>query len=120
LDDVAGGAEALSEIDLVRLCRRFQLPEPDLQHRRRDATGRIRYLDAYWRRWQLHVEVDGAHHLDVRHWAADMQRQNDIWISGDRILRFPAHHLRSHPTQVATQLRAALQTAGWQGLDGSR
>lgn len=120
LDDVAGGAEALSEIDFVRLCRRFGLPEPDLQHRRRDATGRLRYLDAYWRRWRLHVEVDGAHHLDVRHWAADMQRQNDIWISGDRILRFPAHHIRAHPTRVATQLRTALAAAGWQGLDGSR
>jgi hypothetical protein len=76
--DVAGGAEALSEIDFVALCRRFGLPRPDLQQARRDVDGRNRYLDAYWREWHLHAEVDGAHHMDVRHWAADMRRQNQI------------------------------------------
>ncbi|MGN9809846.1 hypothetical protein ACTMSW_10835 [Micromonospora sp. BQ11] len=76
--DIAGGAEALSELDFLALCRRHRLPRPDLQHRRADATGRVRFLDAYWREWGLHVEVDGSHHMDVRHWAADMRRQNDI------------------------------------------
>jgi hypothetical protein len=113
LNDVEGGAHALSEIDFVRLCRRFGLPIPDLQEKRRDATGRTRYLDAYWRSWRLHVEVDGAHHMDVRHWAADMRRQNDIWIAGDRILRFPAWMMRARPEEVAAQLRAALIAAGW-------
>ncbi|MFV2083711.1 hypothetical protein [Micromonospora sp. LOL_021] len=88
--DAGGGATALSEIDVVRLCRRYRLPPPDLQQRRKDRAGRVRYLDAYWRRWRLHVEIDGAHHMDVREWAADMRRQNDVWIAGDRILRFPA------------------------------
>ncbi|MEV0391623.1 hypothetical protein [Polymorphospora rubra] len=88
-NDVAGGAQALSEIDFVRLCRRYLLPRPDLQERRTDAAGRNRYLDAYWRDWRLHVEVDGAHHMDVREWAADMRRQNEVWIGGDRVLRFP-------------------------------
>jgi hypothetical protein len=113
LSDVAGGAEALSEIDLVRLCRRHGLPTPDGQQRRRDADGRMRYLDAYWRRWRLHVEVDGGHHMDVRHWAADLRRQNRIWIEGDRILRFTAFDIRHRPAEVVTQLRAALTAAGW-------
>jgi len=111
--DIDGGAQALSEIDFVALCRRAGLPLPDQQERRKDAAGRIRYLDAYWRRWGLHVEVDGAHHMDVRHWAADMQRQNDVWISGDRILRFPAWLVRHHPETVANQLTRALHAAGW-------
>jgi len=111
--DAAGGATALSEIDLLRLCRRYGLPLPDMQERRTDAAGRIRYLDAYWRRWRLHVEVDGAHHMDVRHWAADMRRQNDVWIAGDRILRFPAWLVRTRPAEVATQLESALIAAGW-------
>jgi very-short-patch-repair endonuclease len=115
LADIAGGALALSEIDLVTLCRRYRLPRPDLQQRRRDANGRIRYLDAYWREWQVHVEVDGAHHMDVRHWAADMVRQNEVWIAGDRILRFPAWLLRTHPADVAAQLHAALRAAGYRG-----
>ncbi|WP_232378338.1 DUF559 domain-containing protein [Micromonospora humida] len=113
IGDLAGGAEALSEIDLVRLCRRHRLPRPELQERRRDAAGRTRYLDAYWRQWGLHVEVDGAHHMDVRHWAADLRRQNGVWISGDRILRFTAFDVRHRPDEVAAQLRAALTAAGW-------
>jgi very-short-patch-repair endonuclease len=108
LADVEGGAHALSEIDFLALCRRYRLPLPDLQAKRRDAYGRQRYLDAYWRAFRLHAEVDGAHHMDTRHWAADMLRQNALWISGDRVLRFPAWLIRAHPDRVAAQLRAAL------------
>jgi len=108
LTDIEGGASALSEIDLLALCRRFHLPKPDLQQRRREADGRYRYLDAYWREWRLHVEVDGAHHMEVAEWSLDMLRQNRIWIAGDRILRFPAWLLRTQPDEVAAQLRAAL------------
>lgn len=111
--DAAGGAQALSEIDFVRLCRRYGLPTPDLQEPRTDGSGRRRYLDAYWRRWRLHVEIDGAHHMDVRNWAADMRRQNEVWIAGDRILRFPAWLVRQRPAEVAAQVRAALEAAGW-------
>lgn len=111
--DVGGGAQSLAEIDFVRLCRRFRLPHPDLQEPRIDRSGRRRYLDAYWRRWHLHVEIDGAHHMDVREWAADMRRQNEIWVAGDRILRFPAWLVRRQPEQVAIQIRAALVAAGW-------
>ncbi|MEV7230449.1 hypothetical protein AB0M79_26030 [Polymorphospora sp. NPDC051019] len=112
-NDVAGGAQALSEIDFVRLCRQHVLPRPDPQERRTDAAGRNRYLDAYWRDWRLHVEVDGAHHMDVREWAADMRRQNEVWIGGDRILRFPAWVVGQRPAEVAGQVRAALRAAGW-------
>ncbi len=115
LHDVAGGAEALSEINLVRLCRQHGLPAPQAQQRRRDTDGRLRYLDAYWPRWRLHVEVDGGHHMDAHHWAADLRRQNRIWIEGDRILRFTAFDVRHRPAEVAAQLRAALEAAGWRG-----
>lgn len=112
--DLAGGAEALSEVDLVRLCRRHGLPAPLLQQRRRDAAGRVRYLDAYWPEWQLQVEVDGAHHMEVGQWEADLRRQNDVWIRGDRILRFTAYQVRYRPAEVADQIRRALAGAGWQ------
>lgn len=113
LADLEGGAQSLSELDFVALCRRYQLPPPDLQKRRRDADGRNRYLDAYWTEWQVHVEVDGAHHMDVREWAADMLRQNKIWIAGDRVLRFPGWLVRTRPADVAAQVRAALSAGGW-------
>jgi hypothetical protein len=46
VDDIAQGAEALSEIDFVRLCRVQALPPPHQQTVRRDVAGRRRYLDA--------------------------------------------------------------------------
>jgi very-short-patch-repair endonuclease len=108
-----GGAEALSEINFVKLCKRYGLPLPEMQERRKDASGRTRYLDAYWREWRLHVEVDGAHHMTVRSWEADMSRQNEVWIAGDRVLRFSAWQVRHRPAEVAEQLRKALEAAGW-------
>jgi very-short-patch-repair endonuclease len=114
-NDAGGGATALSEIDFIRLCRRFRLPPPQLQHRQADAGGRVRYRDAYWPDYHLHVEVDGGHHMQVRQWEADMKRQNDIWTEGDRILRFTAFQVRTRPEEVATALRTALIAAGWSG-----
>jgi len=111
----AGGAHSISELDLVQICRRHRIPTPDQQVRRADSTGRNRYLDAYWKRWRLHVEIDGSFHLEVRTWWNDMRRQNDVWISGDRVLRFPAWALRSRPAEVAAQIRKALRAAGWPG-----
>ncbi|MEU8078050.1 DUF559 domain-containing protein [Catellatospora citrea] len=111
--DAAAGAGSLSEIDFLRLCRRHRLPVPDLQQRQVDVSGRVRYRDAYWREFRLHVEVDGGHHMEVGHWEADMRRQNDIWTSGDRILRFTAHQVRNHSAEVAATLRTALLAAGW-------
>ncbi|MEV4655830.1 hypothetical protein [Micromonospora sp. NPDC049301] len=113
VDDITGGAQALSEINFLRLCRRHRLPAPDLQEHRVDAAGRNRWLDAYWREWRVQAEIDGAHHMDARQWAADMRRQNDIWTSGDRILRFPAWLVRARPEEVADAVRRALIAAGW-------
>jgi hypothetical protein len=109
----AGGAHALSEINFLTLCQRYGLPPPDQQIRRVDRAGRERYLDAYWSRWRVHVEIDGAWHVEVRTWWADMQRQNDLWIAGDRVLRFPAWALIHEPEKVARQVHAALVAAGW-------
>ncbi len=47
-----------------------------------------------------------------------MQRQNDIWLRGDRILRFPAHLLRAQPIVVVRTIRAALAAAGWTSTRG--
>lgn len=111
--DAAGGAGSLAEIDFVRLCRSHRLPEPDLQRKRTDAAGRVRYLDAYWEEFGIHVEIDGGHHTDARQWESDMRRQNDIWIAGDLILRFPAAQIRAKPHEVATQLLRALRSRGF-------
>ncbi|MDG4832048.1 hypothetical protein O7627_22460 [Solwaraspora sp. WMMD1047] len=112
-DDACGGSESLPELRYLQAARRAGLPEPNRQHRRRDASGRIRYLDVYYERWRVHVEIDGGHHLDVRAQWADMARQNDLWIAGDRVLRFPAWLVRDRPADVIAQVRQALLAAGW-------
>jgi very-short-patch-repair endonuclease len=113
--DAAGGAHSLAELDFLSLVRRAGLPEPTRQKIRYDATGRRRYLDAYFEEWKVHVEIDGGQHLDPRAAWADMRRQNDLWIEGDRILRFPSWAVRAHPAEVIAQLRTALRRAGWPG-----
>jgi very-short-patch-repair endonuclease len=111
--DAAGGARSLSELDFLQLSRAGGLPEPTLQYVRRDATGRRRYLDAYYEKYGVHVEIDGVQHLDPHRAWADMARQNQLWIKGDRVLRFPAWLVRERPHEVIAQVRAALIAAGW-------
>ena len=113
--DAAGGATALSELDFLAAVRRAGLPEPERQRVRHDASGRRRYLDFYFARWRLHVEVDGAHHVDPFVAWDDMARQNNVWVSGDRVLRFPAWLVRTDPARVIADVRAALLAAGWPG-----
>jgi hypothetical protein len=110
--DIEGGSQALSEIDFVRLCRRYRLPPPAQQVVRRDTTGRRRYLDVTWRRADgrlVVVEVDGALHLIVRRWWDDQLRQNEIVLGADAILlRFPSIAVRTDERVVVDQLRRAL------------
>ncbi|MBO3736255.1 hypothetical protein [Actinoplanes flavus] len=105
----SGGVHSTAEADFLRLCRQAGLPEPRLQHARRGAHGRRNYLDAYFEESRVHVEIDGGQHMDVEHWWADMRRQNELWIPGDRLLRFPAWAVRHRPAEITAQLRAALR-----------
>jgi hypothetical protein len=113
--DAAGGSHSLAELDFLGLCRSGGLPTPSRQVVRRDGTGRRRYLDAYFPEWRIIVEIDGGQHLDPGQAWADMRRQNDLWTAGERVLRFPSWALRTDPTAVVAQLRAALRSAGWPG-----
>jgi hypothetical protein len=112
LADIAGGAQALSELDFCRLTRRFGLPEPSRQALRKDKHGRVRWLDACWERARLVAEVDGLWHMDAAAWWADMHRDNELTLSGYRVLRFPAFAVRDHPEEVAAQIADALGLAG--------
>lgn len=110
LSDIAGGAEALSEIDLRLLCRRAGLAQPVQQRRRVERDGRVRYLDAEWRLPDgslLVLEVDGAHHLTVGQWQADLRRERAVVLSGRRVLRATAVEVRLDAHLVAADLRAA-------------
>jgi hypothetical protein len=107
--DIRGGSEALSEIDLIRVCRRFGLLEPDRQVKRTDQHGRFRYLDAEWKLKdgrRVVLEVDGSHHLDVPSWQADMRRERAVVIGGAQVLRATSVEVRVEPAQIVNDLVA--------------
>jgi very-short-patch-repair endonuclease len=109
LKDIAGGAESLGEIDFANVCRRFRLRPPDRQVRRTDPAGRRRYLDCEWILEDgtvVVLEIDGAHHLDVEHWEADMRRERRLVTSRRLVLRATAAEVRFDPADVVTDLRA--------------
>lgn len=109
--DIDGGADSLSEIDFVRLCRKSGLPPPEQQTVRLDSRGRRRYLDATWRRPDgrlVVVEVDGALHLSPKRWWEDQLRQNEITLGDALVLRFPSVVIRTEQALVVAQLRRAL------------
>jgi very-short-patch-repair endonuclease len=115
LADIAGGAQALSELDFTRLLRQHRLPEPDRQAARRDRAGRRRWLDAVWGAARLIVEIDGSQHMDATQYWDDMTRDNGFTLDGYRVLRFPAFAVRYNPGYVAGQIRDALTGAGQTG-----
>ncbi len=109
LADIRGGAESLGEIDVAALCRRFQLMPPSRQRIRRDPGGRRRYLDCEWDLPDGRVvilEVDGAQHMEIEHWWADMPRQRGITSWQQMVLRCAAIELRVTPQAVIDDLRA--------------
>ena len=113
LQDIAGGSQALSEIDFLRFCRKRGLPEPVRQVVRVDSQGRRRYLDIEWRLpggRRVWVEIDGIGHMDAARWYDDLLRTAEIQAVGDdeAPLRLPATACRAEPDRIEALLRAHL------------
>jgi hypothetical protein len=109
IDDLTGGSQSLGELDVVRFCRRFGLPLPRRQTRRRDLSGRLRFTDCEWRLANGHVvvlEVDGAFHMNVEQWEADIARQRGLTRIGRSIVRCTTRELRVRPEVVFRDLVA--------------
>jgi hypothetical protein len=102
----------MSELDFLKLCRRWLLPEPDELQVRLRAGGRTRYLDGRYRKQAVRFEVDGQHHMLVASWEQDLVRGNDLAIhtrgTGEIQLRWSGSQVRHDQSLVARQLRAAL------------
>jgi very-short-patch-repair endonuclease len=75
--------------------------------------GRRRYLDLYFERWRLHVEIDGAQHADPRRAVGRHGAAECAVGAGDRMLRFPTWLVREQPATVVAAIREALVAAGW-------
>ena len=118
LGDIAGGSQALSELDFIRLVvRPFGLPEPSRQSARWDRRGRRRWIDAAWDDCKIAVEIDGAQHTEdpLQRWD-DMERDIGLMLNGYRTLRFPGWLVRDDPEYVAGRILEVLRTARQPGL----
>lgn len=110
LDDLTGGAQALSEVEFMRFCRRHGFPKPRCQARL-DSLGRRRYLDAEFRCRSgrlLRVEIDGGIHLKLEIRARDTIKDNDAHIAGELVLRYASYSIYTDDPMVVQQLRVAL------------
>jgi very-short-patch-repair endonuclease len=66
-------------------------------------------LDFAFREQRVAVEVDGwAWHSDVERFRADRQRQNHVVLADWLVLRYTWHDLTQRPTEVISEIRAAL------------
>ncbi|MEJ7774814.1 MAG: hypothetical protein WKF72_08365 [Nocardioidaceae bacterium] len=107
--DIAGGAHSFAEIDLGRLCRVFGLQPPTRQVFRYDAHGRRRYLDCSWDLvdgTRVVLEIDGAFHLEVETWSADMVRERGVVIGVGRVLRCSTFEIRDDGDTIMRDLAA--------------
>jgi hypothetical protein len=112
LADVAGGAEALSEVEFLRWCRRHRFPKPSMNVRL-DSAGRRRYLDAQFVRPDgsvVDVEIDGGVHLNLTTRWLDTAKDNDAVLAGRVSLRFPSIALYTDDPRAVAQLRTALRS----------
>lgn len=109
--ELIGGVSSLGELDVVRGCRERGIPEPDLQVVRRTSSGTY-YLDFRWAQWGVVLEVDGIQHAWVQQIVSDALRQNDVMLTGDKVLRLPLLGLRLCPDAFFAQLARALVLAG--------
>jgi very-short-patch-repair endonuclease len=109
LEDIAGGAQSMAEIDVKRMCRAARLPTPRRQVRRKDAGGRWRFTDCEWLLPDgrtLVLEVDGGFHMEVEHWEDDIARQRRLTSASRCVVRCTARELRDEPDAVADDLVA--------------
>lgn len=108
VQEYVGGATSMNEITFGRLCKRFGVPAPIRQRRRKDSQGRPRYLDAEFRTASgaiLIVEIDGIHHLNPENWLEDIDRQNGLVVeTAGMVLRASSWSLRHEPEHFMPQL----------------
>jgi hypothetical protein len=110
LVDLEGGAQALSEVEFLRFCRRHGFPTPRCQARL-DSAGRRRWLDAEFRCRSgriLRVEVDGGIHLQLAVRARDTIKDNNAHIDGHLVLRYASVSIYTNDPDAIRQLRTAL------------
>jgi very-short-patch-repair endonuclease len=112
ISDAEGGVASVPEHDFEIIRRRFHLPRPDRQAVVRRSDGRY-YLDGYWHRYRLGVEIHGLQHLAVPSWDADLDRHTELTADGRAILQFSSYSVRHRKDHVGALVTRALRRRGW-------
>ncbi len=113
LDDLELGAQSTHELRFTRGLRKRRLPAPE-QQRLCHRPGGKAYLDFWWERYRLHVEIDGLAHLWVSTWLADLARTNELAIGEPATrLRFAGFQLIEQEDRVFDQVVRGLKAGGW-------
>ncbi len=109
LGDIAGGSQSGAELDVIRLCRRFELVPPTRQRPRLDSSGKRRWTDCEWDLPDgstLVLEVDGSFHMEVEHWSDDLKRARRLTTRERTVVRCTAYEVRHETGDVAHDLIA--------------
>lgn len=104
---VDAGAHSGAELEVGRMCRRFEMPQPNRQVRRLDRFGRPRWTDAEWEiagGKVVVLEVEGGFHIDVVEAAADARRSRRLTTPNRIMVRCTAYELVHEMEEVAVDL----------------
>ncbi len=107
LSFVDAGAHSGAELEVGHMCRRFRMPPPARQRRRRDRWGRPRWTDAEWDLGDGHtivLEIEGGFHMDVLEAAADARRSRRLTTRTRTVVRCTAYELIHEMAEVAIDL----------------
>lgn len=90
------------------------LPEPEVNHKIRDESGRVAIrLDLSYPRLKLIVEYDGRQHAqDTKQWQRDLERREFFDDEEWRILVVTAQGIFREPEQTLARIRKALVARG--------
>lgn len=110
--EVAGGVQALSELDVAKDLRRRGLPEPARQVVRRRPSG-TQYLDCVLTAYGVTLEIDGAGHDDPWQKVADLVRDISLAAEGGVVVRLPIATYVLDRERILDALEELLAARGW-------
>jgi hypothetical protein len=119
LDDLQGGSHSLPEQDYLRALRRAGMPLPTCQRVVRRPDGRY-VLDADFDEWLVTVEINGAHHMDVRQKEWDDIRRTRLAIGGRLVVDIGSWTVRRDSDLAVLLTADALLSRGWRPTERLR
>jgi hypothetical protein len=111
LDHVSERMESDLERDFIAICRRYGVPEPEVNV----SIGRYR-VDFLWRAARLVIETDGyVYHRGRQAMRDDNDRDLELELRGLRVVRIDDSRIADDPEGVASAVLGLLRRAGNKG-----